>query len=108
MSALQVENLLEFGFMDPPPQENILNSMYQLWVLNALDNTGTCGNLGADARLYVKVVTLLYFSSAFSAGRRINKHAIMRSSAEVTNNEACVMVLRLPWTVYLRQHQGIS
>lgn len=31
--------------MDPPPQENILNSMYQLWVLNALDNTG--GWLGA-------------------------------------------------------------
>jgi len=26
--------------MDPPPQANILNSMYQLWVLGALDNTG--------------------------------------------------------------------
>lgn len=26
--------------MDPPPQDNLLNSMYQLWVLGALDNTG--------------------------------------------------------------------
>jgi len=43
----QVDNLLEFGFMDPPPQENILNSMYQLWVLNALDNTGAWGHMGA-------------------------------------------------------------
>ena len=37
---LGVENLLQFHFMDPPPEENILNSMYQLWILGALDNTG--------------------------------------------------------------------
>ncbi|KAF5843773.1 P-loop containing nucleoside triphosphate hydrolase protein [Dunaliella salina] len=42
LKSLNVQNLLEFGFMDPPPQENILNSMYQLWVLGALDNTGWC------------------------------------------------------------------
>ncbi len=40
LKSLNVDNLLEFDFMDPPPQDNILNSMYQLWVLNALDNTG--------------------------------------------------------------------
>lgn len=40
LKSLNVENLLEFEFMDPPPQENILNSMYQLWILGALDNTG--------------------------------------------------------------------
>ena len=33
LKSLKVENLLEFDFMDPPPQENILNSMYQLWIL---------------------------------------------------------------------------
>jgi pre-mRNA-splicing factor ATP-dependent RNA helicase DHX38/PRP16 len=32
--------------MDPPPQENILNSMYQLWILGALDNTGELTPLG--------------------------------------------------------------
>ncbi|KAG8976098.1 DEAH-box RNA helicase prp16, partial [Tulasnella sp. 427] len=33
LKSLGVKNLLEFDFMDPPPQANILNSMYQLWVL---------------------------------------------------------------------------
>ncbi|XP_065064439.1 pre-mRNA-splicing factor ATP-dependent RNA helicase PRP16-like [Rhopilema esculentum] len=46
LKSLNVENLLEFHFMDPPPQDNILTSMYQLWVLGALDNTGTLTNLG--------------------------------------------------------------
>lgn len=40
LKSLNVENLLDFDFMDPPPQDNILNSMYQLWVLGALDNVG--------------------------------------------------------------------
>ncbi|GAA6050928.1 hypothetical protein JCM3770_002542 [Rhodotorula araucariae] len=46
LKSLGVKNLLEFDFMDPPPQENILNSMYQLWVLGALDNTGELTDLG--------------------------------------------------------------
>ncbi|KAM0787222.1 hypothetical protein ACM66B_006460 [Microbotryomycetes sp. NB124-2] len=46
LKSLGVKNLLEFDFMDPPPQENILNSMYQLWVLGALDNTGELTALG--------------------------------------------------------------
>ena len=46
LKSLGVENLLAFDFMDPPPQENIMNSMYQLWVLGALDNTGSLTTLG--------------------------------------------------------------
>lgn len=46
LKTLGVKNLLEFDFMDPPPQDNILNSMYQLWVLGALDNTGDLTPLG--------------------------------------------------------------
>ena len=46
LKSLGVSNLLEFEFMDPPPQDNILNSMYQLWVLGALDNTGALTSLG--------------------------------------------------------------
>lgn len=46
LKSLGVENLLEFDFMDPPPQDNIMNSMYQLWVLAALDNTGGWGGEG--------------------------------------------------------------
>lgn len=46
LKSLEVHNLLEFEFMDPPPQDNLLNSMYQLWVLGALDNTGNLTKLG--------------------------------------------------------------
>jgi len=46
LKSLGVENLLEFDFMDPPPQLNILNSMYCLWILGALDNTGSLTQLG--------------------------------------------------------------
>lgn len=46
LKSLKIENLLDFDFMDPPPQDNILNSMYQLWVLGALDNVGSLTDLG--------------------------------------------------------------
>lgn len=46
LKSLNIDNLLDFDFMDPPPQDNILNSMYQLWVLGALDNVGSLAPLG--------------------------------------------------------------
>ncbi|KAG7254430.1 hypothetical protein CRUP_010896 [Coryphaenoides rupestris] len=39
LKSLGVQDLLLFHFMDPPPEDNMLNSMYQLWILGALDNT---------------------------------------------------------------------
>ncbi|CAM9196742.1 unnamed protein product [Ascophyllum nodosum] len=46
LKSLGVDNLLEFDFMDPPPQDNIQSSLYQLWILGALDNTGGLTALG--------------------------------------------------------------
>ena len=46
LKSLGIDDLLTFDFMDPPPQENLLNSMYQLWFLGALDNTGQLTVLG--------------------------------------------------------------
>lgn len=46
LKSLGVTDLKEFDFMDPPPQENLQNSMYQLWILGALDNTGQLTPLG--------------------------------------------------------------
>jgi len=46
LKSLGVKDLLEFDFMDPPPQANMLNSMYQLWVLGALDNVGDLTPVG--------------------------------------------------------------
>ncbi|XP_055388858.1 LOW QUALITY PROTEIN: uncharacterized protein LOC129617831 [Condylostylus longicornis] len=48
LKSLGVKNLLEFDFMDPPPQETILSSMYQLWVLGALDNLGSLTETGSQ------------------------------------------------------------
>ena len=46
LKSLGVKNLLEFDFMDPPPQYTILNSMYQLWLLEALDDGGNLTPMG--------------------------------------------------------------
>ena len=46
LKSLNVEDLLEFDFMDAPPEDNLLNSMYQLWILGALDCTGNLTALG--------------------------------------------------------------
>ncbi|KRY50191.1 putative pre-mRNA-splicing factor ATP-dependent RNA helicase mog-1 [Trichinella britovi] len=46
LKSLGVDDLLKFHFMDAPPQDNLLNSMYQLWTLGALDNTGQLTKLG--------------------------------------------------------------
>jgi pre-mRNA-splicing factor ATP-dependent RNA helicase DHX38/PRP16 len=46
LKSLQVENLLDFEFMDPPSQDTILSSMYQLWIIGALDNLGNLTGMG--------------------------------------------------------------
>ncbi|KAL7450794.1 hypothetical protein ACHAWC_002655, partial [Mediolabrus comicus] len=46
LKSLGVKNLLDFDFMDPPPEDNIKTSLYQLWMLGALDNTGDLTALG--------------------------------------------------------------
>ncbi|KAB2636978.1 pre-mRNA-splicing factor ATP-dependent RNA helicase PRP16-like [Pyrus ussuriensis x Pyrus communis] len=46
LKSPQVDNLLDFDFLDPPSKDNILHSMYQLWVLGALNNEGWLTDLG--------------------------------------------------------------
>jgi pre-mRNA-splicing factor ATP-dependent RNA helicase DHX38/PRP16 len=47
LKSLGVDNLLHFAFMDPPPQETILQSLYQLWVLDAINSSGGLTDDGA-------------------------------------------------------------
>jgi len=51
LKSLGVDSLLDFAFMDPPPQDTILESLYQLWVLGAIDNLGA---LTPDGRKMVE------------------------------------------------------
>ncbi|KAJ5231689.1 uncharacterized protein N7469_006277 [Penicillium citrinum] len=46
LKSLGVKDLLDFDFMDPPPQETITTSLFELWSLGALDNLGELTHLG--------------------------------------------------------------
>lgn len=45
LKSLNVD-IKTFKFMDPPPEENMSNSLYQLWMLGALSNQGELTKLG--------------------------------------------------------------
>ena len=78
LKSLSVKSLLNFDFMDPPPQDNILNSMYQLWVLGALDNTGELTETGSR---------MVQFPSDPSLSKMLIMSNELRCSAEVLVNE---------------------
>ena len=46
LKSLGVRDLLDFDFMDPPPQETITTSLFDLWALGALTNLGELTDLG--------------------------------------------------------------
>ncbi|KAH9879053.1 DEAH-box RNA helicase prp16 [Plenodomus biglobosus] len=46
LKSLGVRDLLDFDFMDPPPQDTITTSLFDLWALGALDNIGNLTTLG--------------------------------------------------------------
>ncbi|KAG9511146.1 Pre-mRNA-splicing factor ATP-dependent RNA helicase PRP16 [Fragariocoptes setiger] len=74
LKSLGVKDLLKFHFMDPPPQENVYNSMYQLWMLGALDNHGNLTVLGrhmADFPLDPKMSKMLLESSDMGCSREV-------------------------------------
>ena len=48
LKSLGVKNLLHFEFMDPPPQENMAESMYFLWMIGALSDSGDLTTLGSE------------------------------------------------------------
>ena len=46
LKSLGVRDLLDFDFMDPPPQDTITTSLFELWALGALDNIGDLTPIG--------------------------------------------------------------
>jgi pre-mRNA-splicing factor ATP-dependent RNA helicase DHX38/PRP16 len=46
IKSLGVKDLLDFDFMDPPPQDVITTSLFELWALGAIDNVGDITTLG--------------------------------------------------------------
>lgn len=52
LKSLNVQNIFHFDFMDPPSTESILNSLYELWVLGAINNEGNLTHLGEKMILF--------------------------------------------------------
>ncbi|KIY03601.1 uncharacterized protein Z520_00292 [Fonsecaea multimorphosa CBS 102226] len=46
LKSLGVKDLLDFDFMDPPPQDTITTSLFDLWALGALDHVGDLTTIG--------------------------------------------------------------
>ncbi|KAI5866438.1 P-loop containing nucleoside triphosphate hydrolase protein [Durotheca rogersii] len=52
LKSLGVRDLLDFDFMDPPPQDTITTSLFDLWALGALDNLGELTDLGSKMNAF--------------------------------------------------------
>ena len=46
LKSLGVKDLLDFDFMDPPAQDTVTTSLFDLWALGALSNLGELTELG--------------------------------------------------------------
>ena len=52
IKSLGVKDLLDFDFMDPPPQDTITTSLFDLWALGGLDNLGELTDLGSKMNAF--------------------------------------------------------
>ena len=52
LKSLGVKDLLDFDFMDPPPQDTISTSLFDLWALGALTNLGELTDLGRQMTIF--------------------------------------------------------
>lgn len=46
LKSLHVNDVSQFPFIDPPPKDLVVSSLYELWTIAALDNMGNLTNLG--------------------------------------------------------------
>jgi pre-mRNA-splicing factor ATP-dependent RNA helicase DHX38/PRP16 len=46
LKSLGINDLIKFPFLDSPPKDTMVNSLYELWALGALDNFGKLTRLG--------------------------------------------------------------
>jgi len=46
LKSFNVDNIFELELMDIPPKENLAQSMFRLWILNALDENGNLTVVG--------------------------------------------------------------
>jgi pre-mRNA-splicing factor ATP-dependent RNA helicase DHX38/PRP16 len=47
LKSLGISNINSFELIDPPPMDNLVKAMHQLWMLGALSNNGSVTSLGS-------------------------------------------------------------
>ncbi|KAK2953712.1 putative Pre-mRNA-splicing factor ATP-dependent RNA helicase PRP16 [Blattamonas nauphoetae] len=74
LKSLGISDILSFDFMDPPPSDNIINSLHQLWMMQALDNDGNLTKLGrkmVEFPLDPPLSKMICFSEELGCGSEI-------------------------------------
>lgn len=74
LKSLNIGNLFEFDFMDSPPHETLLSSMYQLFLLGALNKQGKLTSLGrrmAEFPLDPPLAKMLLIASDFGCNSEV-------------------------------------
>jgi ATP-dependent RNA helicase DHX8/PRP22 len=82
MKAMQIDDLLAFDFMDPPPVQTLVSAMELLYALGALDDDGMLTRLGrkmAEFPLEPKIAKMLIMSVSLKCSEEILTVASMLS-----------------------------
>lgn len=58
LKSLNVKNVFDFPFLDPPPPDLLYCSLYELWAMGALDNKGQLTDMGARMNTFPMEPTL--------------------------------------------------
>lgn len=86
LKSLNVQNLFEFDFMDPPCVDSILNSLYELWILGAINNEGNLTQLGEKMILFPldpPLSKIVIYSQQFNCSDEILIIVSMLSSTSI-------------------------
>lgn len=58
LKSLKVSDVMDFPFLDPPPQDLLSCSLYDLWAMGAVDNHGNLTEMGSKLTLFPMEPTL--------------------------------------------------
>lgn len=74
LKSLKVDNILNFPFLDSPPKLSFLTSLYELWLIEAIDNKGNLTDLGVEMAKFPLLPSLaktLIISSKFGCSEEM-------------------------------------
>lgn len=88
LKSLGVNDVLKFPFLDPPPLQTLVSSLYELWFIGALDNYGNLSSLGKEMAkfpLQPSLSKILFISSKHGCSEEMLTIVSMLSVPPVFN-----------------------